>query len=86
MAKIESPANDQTDKGNHVGIVTAVRPRGQPYVVVSVEGVEGSITFTLTPDVWHEDEDPHVKDKVLLRDVKDTEHGWRASSASFKRL
>ncbi|TSC82724.1 MAG: hypothetical protein G01um101420_82 [Parcubacteria group bacterium Gr01-1014_20] len=50
-----------------------------------VEGVEGSITFSLTKEVWEGEGAPHEGQLVVLEDIAQTGRGWRAYKARAVR-
>ena len=56
-----------------------------PYAVATSDQIEGSITFSLDPDVWKENEHPRNGYEVVLGDVRNKRAGWRAHSARFVR-
>ncbi len=53
------------------------------YAIATAVGVEGSITFSLSPDVWKEKAHPAKKDRVFLSDLRQTRNGWRAFNTRF---
>lgn len=62
-----------------------VKDTGKPYAVTTAEGYRGSITFSLSPDVWEEDDHPREGAKVILENLQPTGHGWRAYKARFAK-
>lgn len=70
-----------------VGIVRrVVRDEGhEPYVVTTSKSVQdGSITFSLAPEVWSEDRDPEPSAEVVMSKLEKRRNGWRALSARFR--
>jgi hypothetical protein len=55
------------------------------YVVTTCDGLEGSVTFSLTTEVWQENKQPEKGNLVILSDVRRTSNGWRAYHARFYR-
>lgn len=45
----------------------------------------GSVTFSLTPEVWQEKRFPEAGSEVVLEDFQKKRAGWRAMSARFLR-
>ncbi len=45
----------------------------------------GSVTFSLTSDVWQEKRLPEAGSEVVLEDFQKKRAGWRAMSARFFR-
>jgi hypothetical protein len=68
--------------------VTGVPPK-KGYVFATSPDIDGEITFSLTRDVWAEDVDPRVNNKVILEDIRLTKtpqgDRWRAYSARLVR-
>ncbi len=77
-----------TEKNTPIaGIVRrVVRDEGrEPYVVTTAESFqEGSITFSLNPQVWSEDRDPEPSSEVIMTKLEKRRNGWRALSARFR--
>ena len=61
-------------------IVQKVIPRGNhgPFAIASSEKIDSSITFSLEPTVWKEDEWPEEGTVVLLGKLRKKRAGWRA--------
>ncbi|MFZ2048981.1 MAG: hypothetical protein WAV25_01625 [Minisyncoccia bacterium] len=55
------------------------------YAVATSSKIEGSITFSLDPDVWQEKAKPQEGYEVVLGDIRKKSAGWRAHSARFLR-
>ncbi|MHA2063908.1 MAG: hypothetical protein ACXABY_05930, partial [Candidatus Thorarchaeota archaeon] len=55
-----------------------------PYAVACRDG-NLSITFSLKPPVWNEEDPPGSGQYVFLSDLRLKEAGWRAHSARFWR-
>lgn len=68
-------------------VVQAIVEDGRhgPYAVATSEDIEGTITFSLSPDVWKEVEWPKPGFDVLLINVVSKRAGWRALEARFIR-
>lgn len=56
-------------------------PHG-PYVVTNCEEL-GSVTFSLEPNVWKEEDWPEEGITVLLSQIREKRAGWRAYHARF---
>ena len=57
-----------------------------PYAVASAEGLVGSITFSLEPTVWIEEDLPEEGTIVYLTNLRQKRAGWRAKKGQyFKR-
>lgn len=56
-----------------------------PYAVASAKGIQGAITFSLEPSVWHEQSNPELGTLVILSDLRLKRAGWRAYSGRFVR-
>ncbi|MBI2086589.1 MAG: hypothetical protein HYT69_00195 [Candidatus Zambryskibacteria bacterium] len=72
----------------HRWVVQKVVPNGQhgPYAIAQDEDQKlGSVTFSLTPDVWPEKRFPEPGSEVVLEDFQKKRAGWRAMSARFFR-
>lgn len=67
-------------------VVQKVLKCGQhgPYAVTRDPKL-GSVTFSLTPEVWHENRFPESGSEVVLEDFQKKRAGWRAMSARFFR-
>ena len=67
-------------------VVQKVVKDGQhgPYAVAKDERL-GSVTFSLTSDVWQEKRLPEAGSVVVLEDFQKKRAGWRAMSARFLR-
>jgi hypothetical protein len=67
-------------------VVQKVVRNGQhgPYAVAKDERL-GSVTFSLTPDVWQEKRLPETGSEVVLEDFQKKRAGWRAMFARFLR-
>ena len=55
-----------------------------PYAVAKDDRL-GSVTFSLSPDVWREKRWPEPGIEVVLEDFRKKRAGWRAMSARFLR-
>jgi hypothetical protein len=68
-------------------IVQNVVPDGRhgAFAVVTAEGIEGSITFSLLEAVWKEETWPDQGTYVLLNQLQRKRSGWRAMYARFLR-
>ena len=71
-------------------VVQKVVAGENPYVVTKpigppelVSGISGSITFSLTEEVWTESIPPEKGALVMLTDYFQKGQGWRASKANF---
>jgi hypothetical protein len=69
------------------GVVQSVINDGKhgSYAVAKSDLIEGSITFSLEPEVWTEEAMPREGFEVILGDVRRKRAGWRAYSARFVR-
>lgn len=67
-------------------VVQKIVPNGRhgPYAVAKDASL-GSVTFSLTPDVWQEKRLPEAGSEVMLEDFQKKSAGWRAMSARFLR-
>ncbi len=54
-----------------------------PFAVATSESIDGSITFSLEPTVWQEDEWPEEGMIVVLGKLRKKRAGWRAKSGRF---
>lgn len=54
-----------------------------PFVVASSDGLKGSITFSLEPNVWQEEEWPEEGMFVFLGKLRQKRAGWRAKQGRF---
>jgi hypothetical protein len=54
-----------------------------PYAVAKHDDVEGSITFSLSEEVWKEKQFPQVGERVTLDELRRGPKGWRAKAARF---
>lgn len=68
-------------------VVQKVVPSGNhgPFAVATSEQIEGSITFSLEPTIWQEDEWPEQGTVVLLGKLRKKRAGWRAKTGRFFR-
>lgn len=55
------------------------------YAVATSNQIDGSVTFSLDPDVWREHSEPQEGFEVVLGDVRKKRAGWRALFARFVR-
>lgn len=62
--------------------VVPIGPHG-PYAMACSEELEGSITFSLDPKVWQEDEWPEEGSIVVLSRIVEKRAGWRARCGRF---
>lgn len=67
-------------------VVEKVVLKGQhgPYAVARDPRL-GSVTFSLTSDVWQENRHPERGSEVILEDFQKKRAGWRAMFARFLR-
>lgn len=67
------------------GVVSTIvkKSRNGPYATAKVSGIKGSITFSLLPDVWVEEQWPTPGTSVCLGRLEQRRAGWRAG---FGRL
>jgi len=56
-----------------------------PFAVATSDQLEGSVTFSLEPTVWEEDEWPEEGMVVLLKKLRQKRAGWRAKTGRFFR-
>lgn len=54
-----------------------------PFAVATSDQLEGSVTFSLEPTVWEEEEWPEEGMVVLLGDLRQKRAGWRAKKGRF---
>jgi hypothetical protein len=73
-----------TQKQNHRAIVEKIIPDGAhgPYAVAFSEEL-GSVTFSLDPGIWLEQEWPERGTYVILSCIRKKRAGWRAHSGRF---
>lgn len=64
--------------------IIANGPHG-PYAVTSSEGIEGSVTISLSEPFWQEDRWPEEGTVVVLDDHRKKRAGWRAHGGRFYR-
>jgi len=66
-------------------VVQKIIPEGDhgPFVVATSESIDGSITFSLEPTVWKEDEWPEQGMIVVLGKLRKKRSGWRAKEGRF---
>jgi hypothetical protein len=57
-----------------------------PYAVASAEGLVGSITFSLEPTVWIEEDLPEEGTIVYLTNLRQKRAGWRAKKGQYFKL
>lgn len=62
--------------------VIAQGPHG-PYTVATTETLEGSVTFSLEPTVWQEEDWPEAGNVVLLSKIRRKRAGWRAKAGRY---
>lgn len=62
-----------------------VKGRYGPYAVAVVDGLEGSITFSLSADVWQDGKAPEPGSIVILSDLYRKQAGWRARRGRLYR-
>lgn len=69
-------------------VVQKVIPKGAhgPFAVATSDQMEGSVTFSLEPTVWEEDEWPEEGTVVLLDNLRKKRAGWRAKKGRFWKL
>lgn len=76
---------EETDYRAIVEKVIRSGPHG-PYAVARSEQLgreSGSVTFSLDPTVWHEDDWPEPGTHVVLSDIRKKRAGWRAASGRY---
>ena len=72
----------QSFKGTVQDVV--VGGRHGKYVVTTVDGIEGSVTFSLDSKVWAEGREPERGEQVCLSELTEKKGaGWRAGNARF---
>lgn len=54
-----------------------------PFAVATIEDFDGSVTFSLEPTVWQEDETPEAGEIVLLLRIRKKRAGWRAKQGRY---
>lgn len=76
-----------TQKEQYIAVVQRVVRDGKhgSYAVATSDQIEGSITFSLSSDVWKEKDEPQAGFEVVLRDVRSKRAGWRAHYVRFVR-
>ncbi|MDP1619744.1 MAG: hypothetical protein Q8M12_01965, partial [bacterium] len=57
-------------------------PHG-PYAIATAQGFTGSITFSLEPNVWQEQECPESGEVVFLCELREKRQGWRAKKGRY---
>jgi len=57
-------------------------PHG-PYAVATSDQLESSVTFSLEPTVWQDEEWPEAGSVVLLSKLRQKRAGWRAKTGRF---
>jgi hypothetical protein len=69
-------------------IVHKVIPKGNhgPFAVSTCDEIDGSVTFSLEPTVWKEDEYPEEGSMVYLGNLRQKRAGWRAKEGRFWQL
>lgn len=79
--------SDARDGPSRVGVVQSIVPEGKhgPYAAATVDGLEGSVTFSLNKDVWREESHPTCGTHVVLSGIHWKNNGWRAAEARFFR-
>lgn len=72
------------DEKSYRAIVEKVIPRGRhgPYAVARSVELE-SVTFSLDPEVWQEEDQPEPGMYVMLSQVRKKRAGWRAKRGRF---
>ncbi|MGD0328142.1 MAG: hypothetical protein ABSB00_00290 [Minisyncoccia bacterium] len=55
-----------------------------PYAVAHSQEM-GSVTFSLNPEVWQEEDWPEPGMRVVLSQVREKSAGWRAKHARFTK-
>lgn len=72
-----------TTDDKYIGVVTnVISDTRKPYVVTQVEGV-GIVTFSLSTDVWTEEDYPEKGHHVCLFKLTKKHNTWRAREARF---
>ena len=68
-----------------IAIVQKTIEEGQhgPFVVATSDQLKGSVTFSLDPEVWKEEERPENGTIVVLGKLQKKRAGWRAKSGRF---
>jgi hypothetical protein len=66
-------------------VIQKVIPAGNhgPFAVATSESIDSSITFSLEPTVWQEDEWPEQGMIVVLSKLRKKRAGWRAKTGRF---
>lgn len=66
-------------------VVQKIIPSGEhgPYAVATSDHLKGSVTFSLEPTVWEEDEWPEEGTMVFLGKLRKKRAGWRAKYGRF---
>lgn len=69
---------------DYVAIVEKIIPEGPhgPYAVARSDEI-GTITFSLTPESWKEDEWPEEGTYIVLSKVRKKRAGWRATLGRY---
>lgn len=73
------------EKESYIGVVEKIITDGPhgPYALVTKVEPLGSVTFSLRPPVWNEDDLPEPGMYVVLEKVRRKRAGWRANSGRF---
>ncbi|MFC1613617.1 hypothetical protein ACFL23_04830 [Patescibacteria group bacterium] len=66
-------------------VIQKVEQKGKhgPFAITTVEGFNGSVTFSLESDVWQEKETPESGEIVVLSKIRKKCAGWRAKQARY---
>lgn len=77
---------ESKEKDVLIGIVRSVEHglKG-PFAVAMIDGIEGSVTFSLRAPVWKENGPPGRSARVVLSGLVEVDGGWRAESARYKQ-
>ena len=72
----------KAEEKDYTAIVEKVVEKGKhgPYVVTRCDEI-GTVTFSLSSDVWQEDKNPTPGTYVVLSNVLKKRSGWRAEHA-----
>lgn len=57
-----------------------------PFAISTCDEIDGSVTFSLEPTVWKEDEYPEEGSVVHLSNLRQKRAGWRAKKGRFWKL
>lgn len=60
--------------------------RPQDYSAIPNVPKDGTVTFSVSPDIWQGKINPNVGQVVLLQDLQEYSRGWRALKARPSRV